>query len=231
MQYQLQFGILYAHLDTLLGGLWVTIYLSFLGIVGGVFFGVAGAIATRSRYAPIRWTILIYVELVRNTPLLIQLLVIFFGLPSIGIHLSPLAAASIVLVLNNTGYIVEIVRGGIESTLKGQYEAAAALGLSNFQTMRFVVLPPALKKVLQPVISQSVLLMLSTSVVSTIGVQELTGAAMQVSSNTFRALELYLAMSTIYVLLGVVCNAMANAAILLIFRRPSRQTFRKLKHA
>lgn len=223
MTYHLQFGVLLQYLPTLLDGLWITLWLAVLGIFLGFALGVLGAVASVSSIKTYRIVCRVYVEFFRNTPMLIQLLVLFFGLPALGIRLSPLIAASLALILNNTAYIMEIVRGGILSTDKGQYEAAESLGLTRGQALRFVVLPPAIEKVFSPIVSQSVLLMLSTSIVSTIGVPELTGAAMQISSDTFRALELYLSLAIIYVLL----NYIFRAALTILWQALFKKTGQK----
>jgi polar amino acid transport system permease protein len=224
MHYHLQFDILDIYLSTLISGLWVTLVLSALGVVLGFMIGVLGAIAAVSRYHLARWLALGYVEVFRNTPLLVQLLIIYFGLPVMGVRLSPVVAASVALVLNNAAYITEIVRAGIKVTPRGQYEAAEALGMTRVDVLRYVVLPPALTKVFAPVVSQSVLLMLSTSVVSAVGVQELTGAAMLVSSNTFRALEIYLSISAAYVALNFAFS-IALGALLGVVSPRSRSGF------
>lgn len=223
MTYHLQFGVLLQYLPTLLDGLWITLWLAVLGISLGFALGVLGAVASVSSVKPYRIASRAYVEFFRNTPMLIQLLVLFFGLPALGIRLSPIMAASLALILNNTAYIMEIVRGGILSTEQGQYEAAESLGLTRGQTLRFVVLPPAIEKVFSPVVSQSVLLMLSTSIVSTIGVPELTGAAMQVSSDTFRALELYLSLAIIYVLLNYIFRALLTLLWKVMFKKSGQK--------
>lgn len=229
MTYHLQFGVLLQYLPTLLDGLWITLWLAVLGIFFGFMLGLLGAVASVSSVKCCRMACRVYVEFFRNTPMLIQLLMLFFGLPALGIRLSPIMAASLVLILNNTAYIIEIVRAGILSTDKGQYEAAGCLGLSRGQTLRFVVLPPAIEKVFSPIVSQSVLLMLSTSIVSTIGVPELTGAAMQISSDTFRALELYLSLAIIYVMLNYIFRALLTLLWQAIFKKSGqKRLFRRI---
>lgn len=161
----------------------------------------------------------------RNTPLLVQIFVIFFGLPSLGVRLSPLVSVMIALVANNAGYIAEIVRAGIQSTHRSQIEAAESLGMTLPQTLRFVVLPPALEKVLTPMVSQCVLLMLSTSLVSAIGVEDLTGAGMLASAETFRTMEVYLVIALVYVGLNFAVRAMLSGLGLMLFKRSRRKLF------
>lgn len=224
MNYHLQFGVVAEFLSTLMDGLWLTMALSVVGIIGGFILGVTGAAVISTSRGTLAFSLRCYVELFRNTPMLIQLMVLFFGLPSVGIRLSPLSAAMTALVLNNTAYVIEIVRSGINSIHKGQYEAATSLALTPYQTLRYVVVPPALEKVFTPLISQSVMLMLSTSIVSTIGVSELTGAAMQISSDTFRALELYLAVALMYVVLNYLLQFILHTIKIAIFGRGTRKT-------
>ena len=225
MNYTFQFGPLLNYLPQVVSGLWLTLVLSFVGIFGGIALGVASAVLSTSPWKPGRLLVRIYVEVTRNTPLLVQIFVIFFGLPNIGVRLSPLASVFIALVFNNGGYVAEIVRGGIEATHRSQVEAAESLGMTYFQTLRFVILPPALEKVFTPIVSQCVLLMLSTSLVSAIGVEDLTGAAMIASSETFRTMEIYLVIAVVYVVLNFVFRGVLNIAGLMIFTRSRRRLF------
>jgi len=226
MDYTFQFGPLANYLPQFISGFWLTMLLALVGIFGGIALGVGCAVAsTLPGWLP-RFLVRCYVEAMRNTPLLVQIFVIFFGLPNLGVRMSPLTSVFIALVLNNGGYIAEIVRGGIQSTHRSQVEAAESLGMTYFQTLRFVILPPALEKVFTPVVSQCVLLMLSTSLVSAIGVEDLTGAAMIASSETFRTMEVYLVIAAVYVLMNFVFRAILNLAGLVIFRRSRRNLFR-----
>nr|WP_306266947.1 amino acid ABC transporter permease [Pararhizobium sp. IMCC3301] len=223
MDYQFQFGVLTNYIPVMLDGLLLTLLLSFVGIFGGLFIGLAFAIASISRSPALRLIIRIYVELLRNTPMLVQIFVIFFALPSLGIRLSPVISVFIAVVLNNSAYITEILRAGLQATHRSQFEAAESLGLSYVQMLRYVIIPPAVERVFAPVVSQSVLLMLSTSLVSAIGVEDLAGAAAVASSETFRTMEVYLIISVIYVGLSYVFRFVLGAAGLLVFTRSRRQ--------
>jgi polar amino acid transport system permease protein len=225
MEYTFQFGPVLKYLPELMGGLWLSLFLSFVGIFGGLALGIACAIVATGKFRVGRFVVRVYVEIMRNTPMLVQIFVIFFGLPTLGIRFSPLTSVMLAIVLNNGGYIAEIVRGGIQSTHRSQIEAAASLGLSAVQTMRFVILPPALEKVMTPIVSQSVLLMLSTSLVSAIGVEDLTGAAMIASSETFRTMEVYIVIAVIYLALSFVFRAVLNGLALCVFKRTRRRAF------
>ena len=127
-----------------------------------------------------------YVEFIRNTPLLIQAYFLIFGLSSIGVDMPILAGAVLALVINISSYTAEIMRAGIESINKGQLEAADCLGLSKVQTFFHVVLAPAMEKVYPSLISQYVLMMLATSILSAIGLEDLFGVSVRIQSMTFR---------------------------------------------
>lgn len=225
MQYTFQFGPLWTYLPQFLSGLALTMLLSAVGIFGGVALGIGIAVLSTLPSTLLRVLTRCYVEAMRNTPLLVQIFVIFFGLPSLGIRLSPLVSVMIALVANNAGYIAEIVRAGIQSTHRSQIEAAESLGMTLPQTLRFVVLPPALEKVLTPMVSQCVLLMLSTSLVSAIGVEDLTGAGMLASAETFRTMEVYLVIALVYVGLNFAVRAMLSGLGLMLFKRSRRKLF------
>jgi polar amino acid transport system permease protein len=201
----------------LLGGIWMSLLLTAIGVAGGSALGIFGALARRSRLRPLRWMMRGYVELFRNTPLLVQLFLIYLGLPTFGIRLSPLAAACLALVLNNAAYTTEIIRAGIAATPPGQVEAARSLALRHWQILAFIVIRPALARVYPTLVSQNVLLMLSTGITSAIGVQELTAAASDINSETFRSFEVFLASGVIYLLLNYAQRSLLWAASLRLF--------------
>jgi len=223
MHYQFHFDFLERYLPALIDGLAVTLLLAFVGILGGFAVGLGCALASTSRYMALRWTARVYVEAMRNTPMLVQVFVIFFGFPSFGIRLSPMAAAFTALVANNGGYMAEIIRAGIQSTHRSQVEASESLGLTYWQTLRYIVLPPAIERVFAPAVSQSVLLMLSTSIVSAIGVEDLTGVANIVASETFRSMEMYLVIAAIYLTLTYLFRVILAAVGLVLFTRSRRR--------
>ena len=186
----------------LLEGLTLTLFLTAIGVVMGTGLGLMLALARRADAWPLRWLSRAYVEIFRNTPLLVQLFVVFLGLPSIGIRLSPVAAAALTLVLNNAAYTCEIIRAGLAATPVGQIEAARSLALRPWQTLAFVVLPPALARIYPALVSQNVLLMLSTGITSAIGTQELTAAASDINSDTFRSIEAFALAAAFYLALN-----------------------------
>ena len=198
MKYGLQFRDVFAAWESILDGVWITLLLSGLAMIGGLVIGIACAAARVYGSAWLRRIVGTYVEVIRNTPLLVQLFLIFFGLPSFGIRLDGLTAAIIALVINLGAYTTEIVRAGLEAVPKAQVEAGHSLGLSGLQVFRYVVMFPALKAMFPALASQFVLLMLATSVVSQISVEDLFHAASIVQSRTFRDFEVYTVIGVLY---------------------------------
>src|SRR6185295_8225128 len=174
MSYAFQFGTVWRELDLLLAGAWLTIELSAGAMFFGLIVGIACAQAKASRWPLLRGIVQAYIEAIRNTPFLVQLLLIYLGLPSIGIRLLPAQAALLAMIVNVGAYATEIVRAGIESVPRAHIEAGRALGLKPFQIFRFVVLVPALRAVFPALGSQFILIMLASSVVSVISAEELT---------------------------------------------------------
>ena len=202
MGYTFHFGDIWANWDELLWGTLLTLELSALSMVLSLFVAVFGALARTGGPRLLRWVVAAYVEVVRNTPFLVQVFVIFFGLPVLGLRLDTFASALIAMVLNGSAYTIEIVRAGIESIGAGQSEAARALGLRPLSVFRLVVLPQALRAVLPPLGSQFILLMLNSAVVSVISADELTSAAQDIQGRTFRPFEAYIVATCIYFVLS-----------------------------
>ncbi|TCZ53647.1 amino acid ABC transporter permease [Roseicella aquatilis] len=203
MGFQFQFQPVLARTDVLLDGLWLTLQLSGIGILFGALLGILLAMLRGLAGRPVRLLVDSYVEVVRNTPFLVQLLIIFFGVPTLGIRLSAEQAALSAIVLNLGAYATEIVRAGIESVHKSQIEAGLSLAMTRWQVFRHVVLAPALARVWPALSSQFVLMMLSTSVCSFISVQELSAQAANIESDTFRSFEVYILVTLIYLALAI----------------------------
>lgn len=207
MDYTFQFGEVLRYWPLLVEGAWNTLRYSLVGMTIGLAIGILGATARGSRSLLLRTIAGSYVELVRNTPLLVQLFIFFFGLPAAGIRLEPAQAAMAALVFNTGAYATEIVRAGIESIQVSQREAAASLGLSPLQTFRYVVIVQALERVYPALTSQFVLLMLASSVISAIGAEELTAFGNRIQSENFRSLEVYFVCAALYLGLTVLLRS------------------------
>lgn len=214
MKYGLQFRDVFAAWDALLDGLLVTILLSCATMIGGLVIGIAGAAARVYGGKVLRGLAAAYVEAIRNTPLLVQIFLIFFGLPSLGLRLEAIPAAIIALVINLGAYTTEIVRAGLESIPKAQVEAGESLGLSGWQVFRYIILFPALKTMYPALASQFVLLMLATSIASQIAVPDLFHAGSIIQSRTFRDFEVYAVVGALYLAL-----AFAFRAVFALFYR------------
>ena len=196
----------------LLAGAGVTLVLTAISAVVGLALGCAAAWA-RS-YGP-RWLAAIvgvYVEFVRNTPFIVQLFFLFFGLPSLGVRLSPDMASVLAMILNLGAYATEIVRAGIVATPKGQFEAGSSLGLSPMQIFLHVVLPPALSRVWPAMVSQIIIVMLGSAVCGQIATRELSYAANLIQSRNFRAFEAYIVVTLAYLALAVLLRRLLRWA-------------------
>lgn len=207
MKYQFDFAAVLAQWPLLLEGAWVTVQLSFLATVIGFVLGALCAVGRNSKVGWLRWAVSAYVEAIRNTPLLIQSYFLIFGLSSIGITMPIMVGATLALVINIGAYTCEIIRAGIESIHKGQLEAADCLGMSPVQVFWHVILRPAVERVYPSLTSQFVLLMLASSIMSSIGAEELLGIANRIQSDTFRNFEIFIVLWVIYLALSYMMRA------------------------
>ena len=223
MDYAFQFGSVWAALPRLAEGARLTIMLSLATIGIGLVIGIACALARTSHRAWLRWPASIYVEAIRNTPFLIQLFLIYFGLPSMGVRLDPIDAALIGMSVNCGAYATEIVRAGIDAIPRGQLEAARALGFPVPSIVRHVILFPALRAVFPALASQFILVMLGSAVVSTVSVEELTGVAHLIETENFRPFEVYLVVTAMYLAIAF--------SLKLIFAAIDRFYFQTRGHA
>lgn len=215
----LEFGWLAAAVPALARGTATTVGLILVVTVLGSLLSTAGAAARRSRRRPVRMTVAAYVEAIRNTPFLVQLFFIYFGLPSLGLRLGNLSAAILAMTLNMTAYGIEVVRAGLDAVPRGQWEGGAALGLSRTRVFLSVVLPQALRVIFPALTSQIIIIMLESAVVSQIAVQDLTYQADVLQARTFRAFETYLVVTLIYLgLATTIRRAMTASAGHWLFR-------------
>lgn len=219
MKYSFDFTAVLSQWPMLLEGAWVTIELTLLATVLGFTIGTLCAIGRTHGPSWLRKSIAAYVEVVRNTPLLIQSYFLIFGVASTGVRLPILVGATITLVVNIGAYTAEVMRAGIASVHPGQIEAAECLGLSRAQVYLHVVLRPAMERMYPSLISQYVLLMLGSSVLSSVGVEELFGAANRVQSDTFRNFEVFVVLGAAYLGLSMLLRGVLGALGLVLFRR------------
>ena len=176
----------------------------------GLLLGIACAWVRTQGPAWLKPAVGVYVELIRNTPFIVQLFFIFFGLPMAGVRLSAEWASAIAMVINLGAYSAEIVRAGIQATPRGQVEAALSLALSRTQTFAHVVLPPALQRVWPALVSQIIIVMLGSAVCGQISTEELSYAANLIQSRNFRAFEAFIVATVLYLLLSMATRASLN---------------------
>lgn len=187
-------------------GALITVGFALAAMLLGLPLGFAVALARRAPFRPLQWLAAVYVSFMRGTPLLVQIFVIYYGLPSFGITLDPVSGGIIALSLNVAAYVSETIRAAIGAVGLGQAEAARALGLAPGQTMRFVVLPQALRIALPSLGNSFIGLVKDTSLVSVITVTELLRSAQLVVARTFEPFGPYLAAALVYWLISSVLS-------------------------
>lgn len=203
--------ILVKYKALLIGGTKITIIVSLLTILFGTLLGIVMAFMKMSKVKPIRWFANAYVEFIRGTPVLVQISLVFYGLPMMGIHIpaimvggtdiSRLSAGVIALTINTTAYVCEIVRGGILSVDRGQTEGALALGMSNTRTLLCIVLPQAMKNILPSMGNEFITIIKTSSQVSVIGIGELMYAADTIRGISFQPMAPLIIVAIIYFLI------------------------------
>ena len=219
MRFALNFSDLLPYWDVLLAGLIFTIVLTAVSTVTGIALGTACA---WSRTFGPGWLGSVtrgYVELIRNTPFIVQLFFIFFGLPALGIRLSETTAAVLAMTVNLGAYSAEIIRAGIEAVPRGHIEAGDSLAMNRLQIFRHIVLKQAFQKVYPALSSQIIIVMLGSSVVSQISAEDLTYAANFIQSRNFRAFEVYVVVALIYLLLAIFARFILRGVGRLAFPR------------
>jgi arginine/lysine/histidine/glutamine transport system substrate-binding and permease protein len=205
-------GLILQALPTLLQGALVTLQLTVLSVVFGLIGGSLIGIVRLSRIAPVRWIARAYVDFFRGTPLLVQIFMIYFGLPAILQELGltftfdRLVAGVIALSLNSAAYIAEVVRAGIQSIETGQSEAALSLGLSSVQTMTYVIFPQAFRRMIPPLGNEFISLLKDTSLVAVIGFEELFRKGQLIVADNYRAFEIYAAVAVVYLCLTLLSS-------------------------
>jgi polar amino acid transport system permease protein len=203
MNFTLHFESVFAESDLILRGIVLTIGLSATAILLGTLVAVILVGLRTLGNGPVRFGVDSYVELLRNTPFLVQLFMIFFGLPLVGFRMSGTQAALFAMTLNLSAYATEIIRAGVDSIHRSQVEAGMSLALSRIQVFRYVMLKPAFAKIWPALSSQFVLMLLASSICSFISVPELSGAASIIEQRTFRSFETYIVVTIIYLVLAL----------------------------
>lgn len=210
MSYKFEFDVVWRNLGFLLSGVEVTLIVTLAALSSGMVLGLLIALA---RMSPRRWLqapAIAYIELFRNTPALIQLMWVYYCLPILtGLEMNAATSATLALAVNGAAYIAEIIRGGIQSIDRGQVEAARTLGMSYPQTMRRIVLPQAFRRMIPPFVNETVSILKFSSLVSVLGVADLTYQATVLSTTSFRPIEIFTFIAMVYL---VLCTALSYFA-------------------
>jgi polar amino acid transport system permease protein len=201
MPTMLDWNIIVHYFPFLAKGALLTLEISILSLILGLIFGLSAALGKLSRNFFVRYIAVFYIWLIRSTPLLVQLFIIYFGLPQLGIDLGPYISGVLGLGLNVGAYNAETIRGGIQSIPQGQQEAARSLGMSSALAMRRIILPQALRIIIPPLGNNFVILIKDTSLVSTITLVELTLTAQRFIGSTYKPFEMYVMAAFLYAVL------------------------------
>jgi polar amino acid transport system permease protein len=202
MNYKLDFTPVIDGLPNLLLGCLGTFLLAICGMLLATVIGIGGVALRDSHFKPFRNLVIGFVEIIRNTPFLVQIFFLYFALPFTGLRLDPTPTAIIALGINGGAYAIEIIRGGVQSIPKGQMEAGLALGLHKGQVFRLIILKPALRAIYPSLTSQFVLLTLTSSVASAISAYELTSVSQRIESESFRSFEVYFTVTAFYLIIS-----------------------------
>lgn len=203
--------IIVAALPILLKGLQVTLYIFVIAIILGFLIGLVVALFKLAPIKLLNWIAKVYVDAIRGTPFIVQLFFIYFGVNSLHlVSLNNTTAGIITVAINAGAYFAEIIRAGIQSIDKGQTEAARSIGFTEAQTMRYVVLPQAFRRMLPTITNQSIISLKDTSLLSVIGIADLTQQGQIQASATFEAFKIWLAVGIIYFIIIYLLTLLAN---------------------
>lgn len=207
----MDFSLITDNLPFLLQGAAMTVRITVLSLIFGILLGTLVALA---RLSPLKWLsalALAYIELVRGTPLLVQIFLIFFGLPQLLERpINEFLAGVIAFSINSSAYVAEIVRAGIQGVPRGQSEASLSLGFSPTATLQHIVLPQAFTRVLPPLVNEAISLLKNSSLLSAISIVELTRSGQLVASRTYKPFEMYLAVSVLYLIMTLLLSFVSH---------------------
>jgi His/Glu/Gln/Arg/opine family amino acid ABC transporter permease subunit len=223
MSYNFTLRTIYPYLGQLWQAAAVTLWLSSLAIVFSITLGAFIAVLRRGRSRPLRALGAVYVEVMRNTPLLVILYVVYFAAPAIGIRLSSFTAALLGLTLNSAGYMAEILRAGLVAVARGQFEAAQSQGMSAWQVFRHVVFPQVFRTIYAPLGNQVIAVILASSLASAVAVEEVASWMQTVGSTSFRFFETFVVAALVYLVLCQTVNVTRILIGRVLFRQAGAQ--------
>lgn len=199
MAFQFKPAVMLETLPLLTEGVELTIYITILGLAFGFVIGTASGLGRISQNKFTRALSSIYIEIIRGTPMIVQALFLYFGVPLIsGVRINPITAGVITIAVNSGAYIAEIVRGAIQSIDAGQFEAGRSIGLTRHQTMLSIIWPQAFRRMIPPLGNQFIISLKDTSLLTVIGVAELTRSGQEIVAVNFRSFEVYLTVAIVY---------------------------------
>ena len=206
----LDFSVVLTKIPILLEGCVVTLQISFFALLLGMIFGIAGALCRISANRALNSLAFMYVWVIRGTPVMVQLFILYFGLPQLGIKLPSMVAGVLGLAINTGAYITEIIRAGIQAVDKGQMEAALSVGMSFRQAMVRIIGPQATKICIPPLVNQFIMTLKNSSIASLVTITELFRTGEQIIYTTFRSFEVYMAVAVLYLLMNSVFMIIAD---------------------
>ena len=204
------FRIIFEYLPVFLDGLKYTFLISLIALFLALITGIIACACRISTIRIIKYPIIAYIEIIRSTPLLVQIYFLYFGLPTLGIRVPEIQTGIIALMLNSGAYIAEIIRAGINSVDQGQIEAGLSSGLNYVQRMRFIILPQALGVTVPPLLGQAIVLVKDTALLSLISVMELTRSGQIMTSERFMPSEAFLTVAFFYMCIYFCLKALAD---------------------
>ncbi|MDM8538013.1 ABC transporter permease subunit [Desulfobacterales bacterium HSG17] len=211
INFQFKYSVIWESIPILLTGAKLTIILTFFGLLIGFFLGAVSGLFKTSGNIFLNKIAGLYIESIRGTPLMVQVMFIYFGLPlALGMRVPPMAAGIVAIALNSGAYIAEIVRGAIQSISKGQTEAGRSIGLSQVQTLLYIIWPQAFKRMIPPLGNQFIISLKDTSLLVVIGVGELTRQGQEIIASNFRAFEVWLTVALIYLAMTMTISKILN---------------------
>lgn len=209
---EFDFSLIFHSIPLLLRGAGLTLEITALAVGLGLLIGLVASLAQLSKSPLLRLPAKVYVDCIRGTPLLIQIFIIYFALPNIiGHRIDPFIAAVTACSLNSGAYIAEIFRGGIQSISQGQFRAGLSLGMTYGQTMRYIVLPQAFKRIIPPLGNEFIAMLKDSSLVSVIGFEELTRSGQLIIAETYGTLEIWTCVAIIYLTLTLTISRFVAA--------------------
>lgn len=209
---EFDFSLITSSIPLLLRGAGLTLEITALSVGLGLVIGLIAGLAQLSKSPLLHYPAKIYVDFIRGTPLLIQIFIIYFALPNIlGHRIDPFVAAVTACSINSGAYIAEIFRGGIQSISVGQYRAGLSLGMTNGQTMRYIVLPQAFKRIIPPLGNEFIAMLKDSSLVSVIGFEELTRSGQLIIAETYGTLEIWTCVAIIYLVMTLTISRLVAA--------------------